>query len=292
MKDRKNKSKRSDLEDKILRLERDVRLKQKEIEVLRSVFLKHIPHEIRTPMNSIVGFSTLLAKSRLSGDEKMEYLHHINASSEELLMVLDNLVDMALLHSGQIDLDLREFSLEKLIMELHLKYEERCRNLKWNKIQITHKLGGSLRDSFIKTDRFRLKQVLEHLIQNAIKFTSEGMIELRCRQLQQNSVEFTVSDTGKGISPNDTPHIFDSFRKQAGPPSEHNRGLGLGLSISREMVELLGGRLEHEQNQPHGSVFRFHLEMPVIKGKEFIQVDRSQDKVIRKITNPDNGLAI
>jgi len=292
LKNHKNSREISDLQDQIQQMEREVRLRKEEINILRSVFLKHIPHEIRTPMNSIVGFSTLLAKSRLSDEERMEYLHHINASSEELLMVLDNLIDMALLHSGQISLEPGEFLLEKLFAELHQKFDDYRIGMGNGRIVMHHEIAEPLRSKFVKTDRHRLKQVLVHLIQNAFKFTQKGTINFRCYPDDADRVGFTVSDTGKGITTSDTLHIFDSFRKQEGPPSEKNRGLGLGLSISRELVEMLGGQLIYEPNKPHGSIFRFSLPLVILEGKIGIQLDRTQTKITRHVTKSGNGLAI
>jgi signal transduction histidine kinase len=292
LKHRKNRNEYAELREKIRHLEDNIRLSRKETEILRSVFLKHIPHEIRTPMNSIVGFSTLLAKSRLSDAEKMEYLHHINASSEELLMVLDNLVDMALLHSGQISLKPDDFSLHQLFLELHQKFKEYGQNLGRKNVRVTHTLAGPLQNAFVRTDRYRLKQVLIHLIQNAFKFTATGTIDFGCHPGNGSHLQFVVTDTGKGIPDTDTQHIFDSFRKQAGPPSEQNRGLGLGLSISRELVELLGGTLHYQPNQPHGSIFRFSLPLKTFQADEGIQVDRDGGQIQHHVKKSWNGLAI
>ncbi|MBX0291460.1 PAS domain S-box protein [Hymenobacter sp. HSC-4F20] len=225
----------------------------------RQTFLTNMSHEIRTPMNGIMGLAELLAKTPLSA-EQSQYLHHIRHSAEHLLVVINDILDMAQLGAGRVRLESMPFELQEVLkascQALMPKAAEKGISLR---LQLPPETGSE----WVQGDPYRLRQVLLNLLSNAIKFTDKGHVLLTCRRLSPPGAEpeyqFAVMDTGIGISEDQLQQLFEPFTQAEASTAREYGGSGLGLSISRGLVELLGGELTAESRLHQGSTFRFTL---------------------------------
>jgi signal transduction histidine kinase len=249
------------LEKRIQELENLLKRKEEELEKIKSIFLSHISHEIRTPMNSIVGFSNLLVHDDLTQDQKDLYLQYINSSSENLLSLIENLIDLAMLGSGQIEIHEEKCSLNELFDELYYSFNCEKHLQEKHSVALLMNKSSEIENPEVLTDSLRLNQIMSNLIQNALKFTERGTIEFGYNFSENKSIQFFVKDTGRGISMDEQKIIFDTFRKQDNAPLADNRGLGLGLAIAKGLVELMGGDIWVEPNIKRGSVFTFTLPL-------------------------------
>jgi CheY-like chemotaxis protein len=222
-------------------------------------------HEIRTPMNSIIGFSNLLNDPDLKQDKKDQYLQHIFQSSNLLLNLIDDIIDISKIEAGQITISPQICNLNETIKDLFFSAKETLKN---KSIEMRLNLPKDSDAYTVKTDPYRLRQVLTNLLANAIKFTEAGYVEvgyLLRQSDQKTQVEFFVKDSGIGIPRDKQNIIFDRFRQVDDSRSRKYGGTGLGLAISKRLVDLLGGNIWVESEPNKGSVFYFSL--PFANGK-------------------------
>ena len=220
---------------------------------LKTAFLHNVSHEIRTPMNAIIGFSSLLNEPGLSEPEKKQYIEIIFQSGGQLLSIINDIVDIANVESGQAKINLSKFNLNSALKSLTEQFSIIARA---NDIEIRMNPGMPDTESEIVTDNTKLVQILSNLINNAVKFTKKGAIEYGYR-LSGNWLEFYVNDTGIGISAEHLPRIFDRFYQVDSKVSRQYSGTGLGLSICKGFVELLGGSISVESEPGTGTKFMF-----------------------------------
>ncbi|UCG27611.1 MAG: hypothetical protein JSV24_11665, partial [Bacteroidales bacterium] len=275
----KDEQKIKDLEKRIKELEALVRSKEVEIEKIRTVFLSNISHEIRTPMNSIIGFSNLLASDDLSTDQKDLYLEYINNSSENLLSFIENLIDMAMIESGQLEIHEDDCCINDLFNALYTFYNREKHRKEKHSVALLMDKQVQNTDLLFRTDPLRLKQIMSNLIANALKFTEKGIIVLGYDLSQKNFIKFFVKDTGRGVDQEDGRDVFGSFNRKYSLHQEEARGIGIGLSICKGLVELMGGEIWVEPNIKKGSVFAFQLPKKVSKNRfkpvHFLKEDES-----------------
>jgi len=231
--------------------------KAEESDKLKSAFLANMSHEIRTPMNAIVGFSNLLASEELNDKQRKQYCVYINNSSNTLLRLIDDILDIARIEAGQLNITKSEFGMHEVCCELYKVFRE----------ELEHKNKGHLRlnlslpqnNYVLQNDEMRIRQVLTNLLNNAIKFTQEGEIELGYYP-KDNQLHFYVKDTGIGI-PKDKQHlVFERFERIENTGMPKTSGTGLGLSISKKIIELLGGNMWLTSDGKTGSTFYFSLK--------------------------------
>jgi PAS domain S-box-containing protein len=224
---------------------------------LKSSFLANISHEIRTPLNSVVGFANLLLANDITNEIKEEYIEHINHNSEKLLQIIGDIIDLSRLESSQIEITYEEASVNSIINEI---VDDARKIIKRNEKPIIIDVMNMLEENgdLIFTDRIWLKRVLNHLMDNAVKFTLEGSIRLSYARENDNLV-FRVKDTGIGINKENLDHIFEEFRQEIDGHHRPFEGLGVGLTLAKEVIERMGGKIFVQSEKGVGSEFSFSI---------------------------------
>ncbi|MEG4576856.1 PAS domain S-box protein [Microcoleus sp. N3A4] len=225
----------------------------------KSMFLSNMSHELRTPLNAILGFTQLMSYDPVLTPELQEYLAIVNRSGEHLLQLINDILNLSKIESGQMTLNFSDFDLNILLTSIEemLQVQAQSKGLK-----LIVEQAPEL-PQFVHTDEKKLYQVLVNLLGNAIKFTNQGSVILRVRQqgitnLKQSQLLFEVEDTGVGIAPTEIDSLFRVFvQAQAG--NKLNQGTGLGLAISQRFVQLMGGQLRVQSTLNRGSTFSFEL---------------------------------
>ena len=245
--------------------------KAEESDRLKTAFLANLSHEIRTPMNSIVGFSTLLATDVYGVDERREFANVVQKSSDSLLVLINDIIDISQIETGQLKLVNKQVDIPVLSKDV---FKSLRLNVNGSKVKYEFDMLLEDKELMTQTDPERLKQVLINLLNNAIKFTAKGHVRLIIRdgveamnylngQLAQvhaksKIVLFVIEDTGIGISEKYHEHIFSPFQKVEGENAFHE-GIGLGLSIVKQLVEMLGGRIWLKSKPNEGTSFYFYI---------------------------------
>jgi PAS domain S-box-containing protein len=235
--------------------------KAEEANRLKSSFLANMSHEIRTPMNAIVGFSNLLNDKSIDGDLKKELVNQINVHSNSLLNLIDNIIDLAKIDSDQLEMKIVNCPIDEIVDEL---YESFAENVMYKNISLLRKKDDNIQNYIIEADPYRVKQVLNNLIDNAVKFTDEGFVEFGYELVNDQKLpvaRFFVSDSGIGINKKQQDIIFNRFTKIEDNREKLYRGAGLGLNISKRLVENMGGRIWVYSNPHEGSTFYFTLPL-------------------------------
>lgn len=232
-------------------------LKAEESDRLKTAFLSNMSHEIRTPMNGIVGFADLLKQQDLTKAEREEYIEVINNSSQQLLRIISDIIDISKIESDQLSVEYGSVNLPVLFHELEMLYQIKC--LREHNSHISMRFEVEEGVELMRTDEVRLKQVLSNLLDNALKFTHEGEILCRVQNEPGGFMRFMVKDTGVGIPGEMQALVFQRFFQVDSVKNQQMGGTGLGLSISKKLVELLNGRMWVESKTNLGSTFFFKL---------------------------------
>jgi len=229
--------------------------KAEESDRLKLAFLANMSHEIRTPMNGILGFTELLKDISLDKDVQQEYIKIIEKSGKRMLNIINDIINISKVESGQIEITSSETNVNEQIEYLYtfFKPEAAHKNLS---LLLTKELDS--KHNYIRTDREKLYAILTNLVKNALKFTNEGSIEFGCVK-KGNYLEFFVKDSGLGISDSQQKIIFERFRQANDTISRTHEGSGLGLAISKAYVEMQGGKIWVESQEGVGSTFYFTL---------------------------------
>jgi PAS domain S-box-containing protein len=233
----------------------EAKLKAEESDSLKTAFLANMSHEIRTPLNGIIGFAGLLQKPNLEKEKLVRYSHVINASSLQLLAIINDIIDISKIESGQLTLNKVPFQLNRTFEEIFSVYKELAEK---KSLSIELKLGLNNEQSRILADELKIKQILGNLLNNAIKFTYEGKIETGYT-FKDDFLEFYVKDTGIGISQEFQQSVFERFRQAEIHDVRKFGGTGLGLSISKALVKMLGGKIWFYSDSVKGTTFYFTI---------------------------------
>jgi signal transduction histidine kinase len=245
--------------------------KLEELDDLKNAFLANMSHEIRTPMNSIIGFSELICIDDVDQEKKKKYVRIIKSNSQQLLKIVNDILDLSKLETNQFKIQKHYFPLNKMIDDV-LIYAHELVGVSNKPIIIRFSKGLKEGDDMQFSDRARLYQVFTNLIDNAVKFTRSGNIDLGYNVHDGNTVTFYVKDTGKGISEHMHDHIFERFRQEQESTNRRFGGTGLGLPISRGIVELLGGKLWLQSKPGKGSTFFFSIPLETTKSEKKTEV--------------------
>jgi len=228
----------------------------------KTAFLANMSHEIRSPLNGIIGFSELLADKNLTDAERERYLNIVQNNGNALISLLSDLIDISKLESGKLVITNHRFVPARLMDELKYQFGNSS-NGKPENVKIIFTSSNSYRDFEIYSDTNRLRQILVNLITNAIKFTSNGKIEIGA-DFAGEEMLFWVKDSGIGIPLKNQKAIFERFRQVDPKDASPILGFGLGLAISKALVEILGGRLWVESIPEQGSLFVFTLKTNIV----------------------------
>ncbi|TRX70462.1 PAS domain-containing protein [Carboxylicivirga sp. M1479] len=233
--------------------------KAEESDRLKSSFLANMSHEIRTPMNAILGFTDLLIFGNLKNTEQEDYLNMIKRSGENLLSLINDIIDISKIESGELKISEEKIILNELFDEIHQVANSLCNSLGKN---IDLKFTDSTnKNQIIYSDPLRIYQILINLLSNAIKFTDKGFVEVSYQVTPDEKLELCVKDTGPGISPKDRELIFDRFRQVDESTIKKHGGTGLGLSITKSLVGLMNGHITLLSKPKSGSTFT--VQVPI-----------------------------
>lgn len=218
---------------------------------LKTAFIHNISHEVRTPMNGIMGFSELLNDPGITSNQQKQYSKIIIDSSNQLISIIDDIIEISKLETNQVEVRSEEIDLNEVLQLLFLDFQSKAisKNIA---IHLNNKLINN--QGSILIDKIKINKILHNLIDNAIKFTTKGMIEISC-EIKNNLLLITVKDTGIGIKPEDQELIFRNFSQSEKEVTKSYDGLGLGLSIAMKNAKLIGGNITFTSMLNKGSVF-------------------------------------
>ena len=231
----------------------------------KTMFLSNMSHDIRTPMNAVLGFTTLLAKDAENPVKVREYTKKIMASGEHLLSLINDILDVSKIESGKVVLNFEKFALNDVISSVEAIIQPMAKA----KGQEFHLDVTGIRHEFLVGDETRINQILLNLLSNAVKYTPEGgciwfrIIGLKQRSSQYEHIRIEVEDNGYGMTPEYLETIFDAFTRAENSTTNKVQGTGLGMAITKSIVELMGGTIEVSSQMNQGSLFRVELELRI-----------------------------
>ena len=240
----------------------------------KETFLTNMSHEIRTPLNVIIGMIREIGKEALTANQKI-YLKHAESSSFHLLSIVNNVLDMSKIEAGEFKLDIKDFSLSAVLSNVKSILSSRANGKKIDfKVECSDNIAKALRG-----DSLRLSQVLINLLGNSIKFTDKGSVVLKVNLLSDNSeiqkVSFEVADTGIGMSEEYLKRIFKKFTQEYDASNRAYEGTGLGMSISKQIIEMMGGQIAINSKKGQGTNISFSIDFPVGIEENLIVIDKN-----------------
>lgn len=252
-------------------------------------FLSNMSHEIRTPMNSIIGFTNVILKTKLTESQK-EYINAVKVSGESLIVLINDILDLARVDSGKMTFEQVPFYLFSSVSDMLHLFETKIQE---KNLQLVKRYDTSI-PPLLVGDQLRLRQIVLNLVSNAVKFTSAGKISIAIKMLQENqesvTIRFSIADTGIGIPEKDLVHIFDAFQQVALETNRLYGGSGLGLAIVKQLVELQGGSVSVKSKVDVGSTFSFTLSFKKAKVNLVANTNRIVKKPAKKRGGGKNNI--
>jgi signal transduction histidine kinase len=226
----------------------------------KSMFLANMSHEIRTPMNAVIGLAYLALKTELSAKQR-DYLNKIHQAGTSLLGIINDILDVSKIEANQLKLEHIAFNLDDVLANLSVMSSQRANE---KGLELLFDIAPDIPRSLLG-DPLRLGQILINLVSNAVKFTEQGYVHLQVRQQarddDQLTLQFTIRDTGIGMTPEQTSRLFQAFTQADGSTTRRFGGTGLGLTIARHLVEQMGGTIQVKSEPDVGSEFSFAIQL-------------------------------
>ena len=275
-----NRTLEQQVSDRTLELQREIIERQRaedaaqEANRAKSTFLANMSHELRTPLNAILGFSQLLNRSSNLLQQQQEHLSIITRSGEHLLELINQVLDLSKIESGRATLNPTNFDFHRLLDDIENMFQLPAQN---KGLQLLVERMSDV-PQYVRTDEIKLRQILINLISNAIKFTSEGCIYVKItNQELGQQISFEIEDTGDGIDVSELDNIFEAF-VQTKTGEESQQGTGLGLTIARSFVHLMGGEMTVSSRAGCGTIFKFDIKVNAVE-----RGDRQQKQPSRRV---------
>lgn len=238
----------------------EIKQKQGEVDRLKTAFLANLSHEIRTPLSAITGFCELLTEREFNTDTRKEYLGIIKDNADHLLQMVSDILDISMLESNQLVLLQEKVEVNNCLKNIYASCSDRLKGCRNSGIEFRLKLPSDIGELYVETDKKRLCQLLSNLIDNAIKFTPKGLVEFGYQRKGNNQLQFFVYDSGIGISRQKQEVIFDAFRQVEDHYTREYGGTGMGLTIVKKVLELMGGSIQLDSEKEKGT--RIELLIP------------------------------
>ncbi len=255
------------------------RRKAEESDRAKSEFLANMSHEIRTPMNAIIGYVDLILQDKLS-EEHRNYLDTVKDSGHLLLNLINDILDISKIEAGQLLIEYSACSLRDLLDAMELSTKGSILKYRHSISLVKHYPSDHI--NYVLVDPTRLQQILHNLLSNAVKFTKAGKIEFGAELINPETLEFYVNDSGIGIAESDHQKIFEVFGQADASSTREHGGTGLGLTISKKLVELMGGSIRVESEKGKGSRFVFTLPYRPVAGSSKATLTVSSEPIITK----------
>ncbi len=249
---------------------KEAKNKAEKSDKLKSAFLSNMSHEIRTPMNAIIGFSGLLKDNNITEDKKDEYIDVIIGKGNLLLNIINDIIDISKVEADELEINKSACDVNNIVDEIFLTFQKTKENIKKSHIELKIIKPESSDELTVFTDPYRLKQILSNLVDNAIKFTHKGFVEISyyiTGSGNNEKLKFSVKDSGIGIPEDKLDIVYNRFRQIDDSTTREFGGTGLGLTISKKLVELMGGSIGVESKEGVGSIFYFSIPYEKINRK-------------------------
>ncbi|MCX7987024.1 MAG: response regulator, partial [Bacteroidales bacterium] len=274
---------KEDITDRKKLVEELIKAKERaeEADRLKTSFLSNISHEIRTPMNGIVGFAELLKRPNLSLEKQHEFIAIIEQSSKRMLSIINDIIELAKIEANMVTVTLSEVNLNEVLSELQENYKTQAEE---KGLYLNCNIELSDDNAVIITDANKLKQILTHLLKNALKFTHEGGITLGYT-IENNTIHLYVKDTGIGIPEEYHQLIFERFRQIQEDTARQYEGAGIGLTISKAYTDMMGGKIWVDSSgNSHGAVFHVVLPFQPLKRPKKMLEKASSYQISRPVS--------
>jgi signal transduction histidine kinase/CheY-like chemotaxis protein len=246
--------------------------KAEESDKLKTSFLANMSHDLRTPMNAIIGYSELLNLSNTNPQSRREYSKIIKNKGLQLLSLIDDIIEVSKFETGTQEINKIEFNLNELLVEIKNIHEDAKIELGKENIQLILDMPDKAVNDIIYTDSGRLQQVIGNLINNGLKFTEKGSVTFGYQFEGENKLKFFVKDTGKGLSKDKQRYIFNRFKNIEKTTRLKYSGSGLGLTLSKRIIDMLGGKIWVESDENQGASFYFTLTLEKPEIEEFKEI--------------------
>ena len=234
--------------------------------MLKSAFLQNISHEVRTPLNAILGFSNVILNDEVSRSERINFLQLIVRNGQILLHVFNDTIKLSRIQSGLMTVNKQLFNINGLITDLNRQFSYEKEQLGKKHIALKVSKGNDNPKFSVYTDGQKIKDIMESLIDNAIKFTREGEVEFGYQMIGSSTLEFYVQDTGIGIPSDKFDEIFERFHQLDSSMTREYGGTGIGLSLARDFANMLGSKIRVESTIGKGSRFSFVIAIEAGSG--------------------------
>ena len=234
-------------------------------EIMKSTFLANMSHEIRTPLNAILGFSNMLMKDNDAQDFKEEYLRIIVNSGKNLLGIVDEIIEVSRLEAGACEVFYEEFDIIEVFSNAVESFGGN-EKISSGLLMIENNNQTQSDELFVKTDKLKIVQILNNIVGNAVKYTDSGKISLSCNITEDSILQIIVADTGRGIAVEQLGNVFNRFQQVSEDPYGLKDGVGLGLTIVKGYLDLLGGTIDLESEIGRGTIVTVRLPLIILDG--------------------------